>query len=360
MSSSTLLKLTVLAKEKSSERRRELMREVTDLFFEAPPAEDDPLHAQFNAILSTLATEAALQARTDLAERFADAPVAPRELLLQLARDAIEVARPILQRSAVLNADDLIDIMETAGPAHMRAISTRDEVPAPVSEIIAEKGDAATVATLVANDGARLSRQAHETIARRAESNPMIQRPMIDRADTPPDLLHDLMLAVETSLRERIMSRFDQMGDGVLEAAMAASRARLEARMNEDRAMVEARRYIDARLVRRELDPPLLARLLRERELARFYVGFAELTGIDPDAARRAIEHEDVDLLALVCKASGVERAVFVTFAVLRPGAKGDGMAHARELGGAYDEIDPAAAQRTLRFWRMRRDMAAA
>ena len=74
--SSKLHKLTELAKEKSSDRRRELLREVTDLFFDAPPAGDSAAQGQFDDILQTLANETAQDARAELADRFADAPFA--------------------------------------------------------------------------------------------------------------------------------------------------------------------------------------------------------------------------------------------------------------------------------------------
>jgi len=90
--SSRLHKLAELAREKSSERRRLLLREVTDLFFEAPPAPASRTQAEFDSVLQTLAAQTATSARAELAERFADSAVAPRGLLLQLALDAIEVA----------------------------------------------------------------------------------------------------------------------------------------------------------------------------------------------------------------------------------------------------------------------------
>ena len=358
--SSTLSKLTDLAKEKSSDRRRALMREVTDLFFEAPPEPGGALNGAFDEVLSAIAQETASDARRELADRFADADAAPRGLILQLARDAIEVAAPILQRSRALGEEDMVHLAETQGEAHLRALSARETVPERVAEVIVEKGDDVTVAGLVENPGAQLSRAAHEAVAQRAEASPVLQRPVVRREDTPADLLHDLMMVVESSLREQIMNRFDHMEPGAVEAALAASRARLEKRLSEDKAMAEARRFIQARMVRKELDGQLLARLLREREILKFCVGFAELAGIDHQAARRAIEHEDIDLLALICKAAGFDRALFVTFAVLRSGSKESGMGRARELGKVYDEIDPDAARRTLRFWRMRKDMAAA
>ena len=357
---SKLHKLTELAKEKSSERRRTLLREVTDLFFDAPPRAGGGEMRQFDAVMQTLASQTAQDAREELSRRFADASMAPKGLVMQLARDAIEVAGPILSRSGVLTEDDLVTIVHERGQAHMRAIAERDQVPERVSHAIVERGDDATVAGLVENPGAKLSRETFETVSRRAEQSEVLQAPLVERADTPADLLNDLMMVVESTLREKIMERFDSLEPGVLEAALTASHQRLESRLAEDRDIAEARRFIQARQMRKELDGALLVRLLREKKTVHFCVGFAELTGVDYHAARRALEHDSPDGLALICKAAGIEKALFVTIAVLRAGASSDAFNDAREIGKVYDDLTSEDAERALRFWKMRSNAAAA
>lgn len=357
---SKLHKLTQLAKEKSSERRRALLREVTDLFFDAPPQRESATQQQFDAVLQTLASQTAQDAREELARRFADAPFAPKGLILQLARDAIEVAGPILSRSGVLSDEDLVTIVHESSQAHMRAIAARDEVGERLSHALVEKGDDHTVAALVSNTGATLSRETFETVARRAEESEVLQAPLVERQDAPADLLNDLMMVVNNTLRARIQERFDNLEPGVLEAALAASQRRLEARIAEDKDIAEARRFIAAKRVRKELDGTLLIRLLREKKIAHFCVGFAEITGVDYHAAKRALEHDSPDGLALICKAAGVDKALFVTIAVLRQGAKDGAFNDARETGKVYDALDPGDAERALRFWKTRKNAAAA
>lgn len=355
-----LHKLTELAKEKSSERRRTLLREVTDLFFDAPPKQGGGEMRQFDAVLQALASQTAEDAREELSRRFADAPMAPKGLLMQLARDAIAVAGPILSRSGVLSEDDLVTIVHERGQEHMRAIAARDQVPERVSHAIVERGDDETVANLVENPKAKLSRETFETVTRRAEDSPALQAPLVNRADTPTDLLNDLMMVVESTLREKIMERFDTLEPGVLEAALAASHQRLESRLSEDKEIAEARKFIQARKVRKELDGALLVRLLREKKKVHFCVGFAELTAVDYQAARRALEHDSPDGLALVCKAAGIEKALFVTIAVLRDGAGNGAFDDAREMGKVYEALTLEDAERALRFWKMRQNAAAA
>lgn len=357
---SKLHKLTQLAKEKSSDRRRALLREVTDMFFDAPPKNESGAQRQFDAVLRTLASQTAQDAREELARRFADAPFAPRGLILQLAQDAIEVAAPILSRSGVLSEEDLVTIVHESTQAHMRAIAVRPQVGERLSHAIVEKGDDHTVAKLVSNSGAKLSRETFETVTRRAEDSETLQAPLVERADTPADLLSDMMMVVNKTLRARIQDRFESLEPGVLEAALTASQRRLESRIAEDQDIAEARRFITAKRVRRELDGQLLIRLLREKKTTHFCVGFAEITHVDYFAARKALEHESPDGLALICKAANVDKALFVTIAVLRGGAKEGAFNDAREIGKVYDALDPGDAERALRFWKMRKNAAAA
>ena len=215
------------------------------------------------------------------------------------------------------------------------------------------------VAQLIRNDGARLSRETFETVTERAESSPVLQGPLVERGDTPNDLLADLMLTVGNSLRERIMERFDAVDPAVLEHAMAASKARLAQRMAEDRDIAAAQKFVQTMALRKQLTGNLLARLLREREYSKFYAAFAEMTGVDYVAARRAIKQESIDPLALICKSAGFDKALFVTLAVLRHAAGEDAFRDARELGQLYDAISADDAARAMRFWRMRKNMAA-
>jgi uncharacterized protein (DUF2336 family) len=101
---------------------------------------------------------------------------------------------------------------------------------------------------------------------------------------------------------------------------------------------------------------------LRGGERTKFLVALSECSDIDFPTARRIVERKDLDALAIICKAAGFDRALFLTFAVLILDP-GEGMAKALDYGRLFSELPKDAALRTLRFWRMRRtsgDVAAA
>lgn len=356
---SKLNNLVELAREKSSDRRRSLLREVTDLFFEETPERDSAVSGRFDEVLSALAEQTAVDAREELSHRFADTPLAPRGLVLKLAQDAIEVAGPMLSKSSVLSEDDLVVIAEEGGQDHLKAMSRREDVSERLSDTIVRRGDDETVATLISNEGAQISREAFETVSERAENSTVLQGPLVKRTDTPNDILADMMLTVRNHLRDQIMDRFDSVDPDIIDQAMAVSKARLAARMQQDKAIGEAQKYVRSMAMRKQLDGGLLARLLRENEPVKCHVAFAEMAGVDYVAAKRALEQDSIDPLALICKSAGFDKALFVTLAVLRHKNSEDAFRDARELGQLYDRVTADDAARAMRFWRMRRDMAA-
>jgi uncharacterized protein (DUF2336 family) len=94
--------------------------------------------------------------------------------------------------------------------------------------------------------------------------------------------------------------------------------------------------------------------LYREGKQTHFLYGLAELTGIEPDTAADILQRQDVDALAMICRAANIERPLFVTIAVMCIG--GDGaMAKAETFGQMYNSVPVEAAQRAMRFFKVRK-----
>lgn len=360
---SKLQDLIALAKEPSSEKRRQLLRGVTDAFF-ADPERGGAELTLFDDVLSQLAGEMEDAVRAELAERLAPAPDPPRRLLAGLAADrSIEVAGPILAGSSALRDAELIAIAKGRGQAHLKAISQREVVSQAVADVIFERGDDATLGVLLANDGAELSRHAHETAVDRAAANPDLHTAVINRRSLPVDLLNEMYFVVEGKLRGKILERNAEMDPAALEAALAAGRNRVAAKDGALPADYKtAEREVRALLANGALTPKSLATMLRNREATKFMVALADLAEIDFYTARLILERKELDALAIVCKAADFDRALFLTFTVLVLDRDADAMGRAKEYGDLYAQVSRESAQRTLRFWRMRRqspDLAA-
>jgi uncharacterized protein (DUF2336 family) len=357
---SRLPDLIALAEEGSSEKRRALLRELTEHFFGSPArtATEDTL---YGAVLAKLADDMETAVRAELSSRFANTPDAPHALIRRLANDEAAVAGAVLAHSPVLTDEDLLGVVRNHGQDHLRAVSARPSVSEAISEVIVERGDDETLGTLLRNDGARLSRKASEVAVERAKANPALHDATVSRAGLPADLLNDMYFVVEARLRNQILEQNARMDPALLDAALAAGRARVA---TDDGALPadysECLAYVEELKAAGQLTPQMLARFLRSGGRTSFLIALAQLSDIDFHTARQIVDRRELDALAVVCKAADLDRALFLTYAVVLLNDDGDAMAKAHSYARMYAELSREAALRTLRFWRMRRGAQAA
>jgi uncharacterized protein (DUF2336 family) len=357
---SRLPDLIALAEEGSSEKRRALLRELTERFFgsSARTATEETLYGD---VLANLAAEMETAVRSELSARFASAPDAPHSLIRRLAHDEAAVAGAVLAASPVLSDEDLLGVVRKHGQDHLRAVSARPSVSEAVSEVIVERGDDETLGTLLRNDGARLSRKSSEAAVERARVNPALHEAAVSRASLPPDLLNEMYFVVEARLRTRILEQNARLDPALLESALVAGRARIatdDGALPADYAACSA--YVEELKVAGQLTPQMLARFLRSGGTTSFLIALAQLAEIDFHTARQIVDRRELDALAVVCKSADLDRALFLTYAVVLLNDDGDAMAKAHSYARMYAELSREAALRTLRFWRMRRGAAAA
>jgi uncharacterized protein (DUF2336 family) len=84
-----------------------------------------------------------------------------------------------------------------------------------------------------------------------------------------------------------------------------------------------------------------------------FLLAFAQLTEADYPLVRRLVDMQDIDAMALLCRAAGFERALFVTFSLLVVSEEG-GRTRLEEFGKLYESVPIGTAQRAVRFWKVR------
>lgn len=360
---SRLNDLIALANEPSSAKRRELLRGVTDMLFAADGANAVEM-ALFDQVLGQLAGEMEEAVQIELAERLGEAPTAPRGVTRTLASGSITVAEPILRSSTALTDEDLVHVARTKGQDHLRAISQRSSVSSAVSDAIVARGDDDTLGVLLRNEGAVLSREAHETVVDRAAANPALHDAVVDRHSLPVDLLNEMYFVVEARLRDRIMQKNADVDPALLEAALSAGRKRIaveDGALPADHAEAEAEfRSIRAKA---QISPQMLANMLRGKRTTLFLVALADMADVDFHTARRILDRREMDALSVICKAADFDRSLFLTFALLILEPTDDVMLKAKTYGELYAALPRESALRTIRFWRLRRqtgDVAAA
>jgi uncharacterized protein (DUF2336 family) len=343
-----------LAKEGSSEKRRELLRQITDVFLADPPERSDREAQLFDEIVVAVASDLETQVRIELAKKVAASNVPVQRTARRLAMDVIEVARPVIEGSRALSETDILDVIQQKSQDHMLAVTKRPDIGEKVSSALVAKGEDRVVASLLENRTARMDRQTFEAVADRAQNSPVLHAPFVRNQHVPLDLLNNVYLKVEGGLRREIMRKFHGVSPAELEAALEASRNHLSAAygaLPEDYQAAKDR--VEALDKRGALKPPVLVQLLRENRRTDFLVAFSRLVDVEFDLTRRLVEAKDIDALAMLCRGAGFDRGLFVTITLLLAD-EGGGLSKTEEYGKLYEQVPVAAAQRALRFWKVR------
>lgn len=355
MSQPRFAKLVDLARASDSEQRRELLREVTDLFFETSDTRSARETALFDDVLQLVAAEMQDGVLAELATLFGDAPDAPVGLMRDLANHSFDVAAPVLRRSKVLDEQTLLQIVNYQSQQHIAAVAQRETVSEVLSDAIVRFGDDTALDALMRNDGATVSRTSMEAAVDRARRNSLLHEAVVERRDLPLDLLNEMYFVVETNLRDQIMKRNASVDPSTLDAALAKARERMRKSVGDMSAEAKnAMSFIQSKKDNGELNARLLVSLYREAKRTHFLYGLAELTNLDHDTVSALLERQDIDGLAMICRASGIERPLFVTLAVLACGGEG-AMDKAEEFGKLYNSVPVEAAQRAMRFFKVRK-----
>ena len=355
MNGSRFEKLIDLARATGSDERRELLREVTDLFFETRGERSHAEDGLFGDVLQIMAAQMQDGVLAELSQRFAGADDAPVGLMRDLANHAFEVAAPALKHSPVLNDQVLLQIVNYQSQAHIKAVAERKDVSESVSDAIVRFGDDVALDALIRNDTAKISRSSFEAAVDRARRNANLHEGVVKRNDLPLDLLNEMYFLVEKKLREEILVRNSNVDPKALDEALSKTRARMRetaGAVSEEGRKAEA--FIRAKTASRELNARLLISLYRENKRMHFLYGLAELTHIDVDTANDIMERRDIDALAMICRAAEIERPLFVTLAVLTAGGD-QAMRRAEEFGALYTNVPVEAAQRAIRFFKVRK-----
>jgi uncharacterized protein (DUF2336 family) len=343
-----------LAKEGSSEKRRELLRQITDVFLAQPSNRSEKEAVLFDEIVSAVASNLETQVRIELSHKIADTVAPLRHTARRLAMDEIAVARPVLERSRALTDDDLVEVINKKTQDHMLAVTKRPDIGEKVSSALVNKGEDHIVVSLLQNATAKIDHKTYARVAERAEASPVLHAPLVRNANVPLDILNKVYLRVELDLRREIMRKFHGVSPAELEAALEVSRTHLSAAYGAlPLDYPHAREHITKLTQAGTLNPAMLVQLLREEHHTAFLIAFAQLVDVDFELGQRLVEAQDLDALAMLCRGAGFDRGLFVTICVMIGDGEG-GLSKTEEYGQIYELVPVAAAQRALRFWKVR------
>ncbi|MCB2114404.1 MAG: DUF2336 domain-containing protein [Parvularculaceae bacterium] len=358
---SRLKQLIEVAREGSTDKRADLLREITDVFMAAPDRYTSTEMQHFDVILSKVTESVEIALRVEIAEKLADTPNAPRNLVRQLAHDEIMVAQPVLERSAALSEEDLIRVIRQRTQDHMKAISRRREVTPSVSAELVERGDKDVLVALAENQGARFANETMSKLVEQSREITELQSPLTERYDLPANLLTQMYFFVSSALKREILKRSDLLDPALIDEAIEGNRAKIltQAVTGAQNEFSAAQRFIEDKVKAGLLNESTLKDLVEDRRSTQFLLAFAHLAGVDPSTAQRILQDKSFESLAIGCRAAGFERSTFakIVFSLQRGDSE---QQKALRILDLYLKVPHEAAERVMRFWRVRAEASSA
>lgn len=350
-------RLLDLARSRAAADRERLLSGLIDLCEAQPDALDQPsVRGLLDDVFVALAVEAERDIRRLLSEKLHRTDWAPKPLIEALALDEIDIARPVITSSPLLDDDDLIRLLVEATVEHQIEVARRPHLPEAVVDAVLDLGEPAVMTALAGNrtaavDEPRLERLIEASREVASLRGPLCRHPVLSRR-----LAEQLYVWVGQALRTAIAVRFEVDEAALARAVEEAARdAFFRGERSTPRAAPDAqavREDMERKLVRKlhaagELRPGYLVKALRDGKATLFEAALATIGGFEPAAVRRATR-ERADLLALACIAVGLDRLVFP-----------DVLSRARNLNGGPQRPSPEETSRIAQAFLLKPAQAA-
>ncbi|MDE1937440.1 MAG: DUF2336 domain-containing protein [Alphaproteobacteria bacterium] len=265
-------------------------------------------------ILRRLASDVEMAIRIALAERLSEDTTAPHDLIMLLADDKIEVARPVILRSPLLSDEDMLRLVTQCGSSHQEAVASRANISETVTEALSRSETETVLVALVRNVTARISSTTYESLVEKSRHLSSLQGPLAHRSDLPTELATRMCSWVSDALKTYIVQNY------------AVEAKRLEAAFTHAETVVKsepappktpptegASKLIEKLAAAGQLKPGFLLRVLHQGQIDLFDLAFARLLDLSLSDLRQWLYEKGPKGVAFACRAVGIDRCVFGT-----------------------------------------------
>lgn len=349
-SSDIAVDLLQLASEKSSAKRVELLRRVTDTYLQQGDSTSSAEKYLFDELVSKLVDKIDSAGRAQASTHFSNMDAIPDSLAHRFATDAdIEVARPMVRDYRGLSEQTLIEVARKGSQDHLHAVASRDMITAPVSDIVVDRGDQRVVRTLAGNKGAQFSAAGMNRLISKAEKDRELQSLIVDRADLSLEAIGKLLPMISTELAERLQSKSIRLDDAAVEGHLSEWLEDRKKSIARTDAYIEGIRSGNLKL------NDVAMELVRGRRVFDFVTVMAASLDMDRDTVFSQLTRGPAPSALLLLRSIDLSWPAVDAFVKLRNAKFVPDQHQPAILRTDYDAIDVAAAQRVVRFMKVRR-----
>ncbi|WP_319483158.1 DUF2336 domain-containing protein [uncultured Cohaesibacter sp.] len=349
--------ITDLAREKSSDKRRELLGRVADLFFDGAENHTEQGTLIFRDIVLKMLNDVKLEGRAEFANRVAREERLPAEVALQMAHDDVSVAGPMLQHSPVLTDDDFVKLSQTLPEEHLESIAQRENLSGTVTDALIENGTRAVWHKVTQNKGAEITPKGFNTLVNNADGDEILQINLSSRPDITEDAAKRLLPLLPPEGKARLAQLFAEnsdMANTLIDNARQAVR---------DQTAPGRQKRLEAKLVIADVkDGKLdmsdgLIQLVETNRGPDIVMFLSAMTDLEEPIVSNALYQANDEPISLLCKSIDVSNSAFAKLMGLKADKLNRGLADTGRSVAHYKELDISSAQRAMRFVYMRKSL---
>lgn len=343
----------VLNGDDNHSEREQLFRNMAQLFSYVSDRCDDEQVAQYDEVLCQLAELVEVEARAHVAKLLAPLERAPGTVVVKLANDDIEVAKPLLEFSNVLSDDDLIDIIGRQSEEHRVAIAGRANVPERVGEAIVEHGGTPSVVRLVRNSNAEFDKATLEKLVERAARDLELAADLRNRPEIDWKSLRSEIDSVASKVLEtlgEVDKRFDPVAAGKVNAVVY-NRLRNRAGFSATEWKV-AYNQVKALSDRKQLDDRALSRFARFGYGHHAAAALTVMLRVAPEVFVKWLASQDYVAITVALKAAGLSPDLFEAIVATLPWRDLPTEADKKMVVSRFEAIDKDEAIGIFELWR--------
>jgi uncharacterized protein (DUF2336 family) len=320
----SMTRLSQLAADPQGARRGDIYLAIASLYQSQAPQLSERERGLMREILQRLAGDVEMAIRIALAERLADDDAAPTDLILLLADDRIEVARPVILRSRRLSDAELLSFLDHADEAHQTACAERPHIGEPVTEHLARTGSESVLVALVRNATARIALETFTALVEKSREMAALQGPLAHRSDLPQPLAERMCEWVADALKLHIRTSHPASAPTTESKVEEAARSIHSApAVGPEEPSPGSVKLVEKLAAAGQLRAGFLLRVLHQGQVELFETAFAKLLQLELPQLRRVLYEAGAAPVALACRAVGIDRCVFSTVFNLSRQARG-------------------------------------
>jgi uncharacterized protein (DUF2336 family) len=340
----------------SRDKRVEALQRVTALFLDGASRYNDEHVHLFDGVFGLLIEQIETQARAELSSNLAPVSNAPVNVLRTLANDDdIAVAGPVLKLAPHLAEADLVDVANTKGQAHLRAISARQALGAAVTDVLVRRGDREVARRVADNRGACISETGFSGLVKRAEDDGILAEKVGLRPDIPEPMFHKLLTRATAVVHKRLLAAATPELKAEICRVLAKVSKEVGARVGP-RDYTAAQRTVLGLHRAGSMNETTLAAFCSDGKYEETIAGLAALAKVPIDVADRLMGGDRPDPVLILCKAANLSWPTVKAIIMARMDGKGTSSQGLDAAFANYGRLSASTAQRVVRFWQVRQD----